>query len=439
MDQGVSRRALLSAAIFGVSRLMLPLRLSGWVDTSRITRDQHWREDLRMLSRELPEKAKPLEVARKRRTFLRRLKHLDQEVGSRTDNQILVGIMHSLAAIGDGHTNLSVDSYLFPFYPIWVYWFKEGIYVIRAGEQYRDLLGARLVKLGNASTGHLSNFLNTIIGHENEWFVKDLAQYLIISADIMNGAGFTSDPRQATFEFRMPDGTVRQKTLTAGNNFEHPDSLTARFLRYSKPDKNYWFQQLPGKKTIYFRYKHCEEMQELPFSTFQQQLLDAIRTTHCERLIIDLRDNAGGNSAILNPLISILVEGKEATDDLALYALIGRGTLSSAAMNAMDLKRRAAAVLVGEPSGAKPNQYGEIRDLELPNSHLRVQYSTRYWNYWPFNSDQSLHPDVLITETWKDFHAGKDAALEAALAHHWVTPLRVAFNQSMNGSQVPSQ
>lgn len=427
MNQGVSRRALLSAAIFGMSRLVLPRSLFGSVDTSRVTRDQHWHEDLEMLARELPEKAKPLEDAHRKHAFLGRLEHLDKEVGSRTDNQIIVGIMHSLAAIGDGHTNLSINSYLFPFYPISIYWFKEGIYVIRAAEQYRGLLGGRLVKLGSASTRHLSNFLNTILGHENEWFVKDLAPYLIISADIMNGAGFTSDPRKATVELRMPDGAVRQRTLAAGNNFDHADSLTARFLRYSKPNRNYWFQQLPGKKTIYFRYNQCEEMQDLPFATFQQQVLDAIRTTHCERLIIDLRDNGGGNSAILQPLINILVEGKDETDKLALYVLIGRGTLSSAAMNAMDLKRRAAAVLVGEPSGAKPNHYGEVRDIELPNSHLRVQYSTRYWDYWPSNSDQSLHPDVRITETWKDFHAGTDAALNAALAQHWVTPLRIGY------------
>lgn len=427
MGQEVSRRALLSAAIFGMSRLMLPRSLLGSVGTSRVTRDQHWHEDLEMLARELPQKAKPLEDAHRKRAFLGRLQYLDKEVESRTDNQILIGIMHSLAAIGDGHTNLSVDSYIFPAYPIWTYSFKEGIYVISAAEQYRDLLGGRLLKLGNASTGHVTKFLNTIIGHENDWFVKALAHYLIISADIMNGAGFTSDPRQATFQFHMPDGTVRHRALAAGNNLDLPDSLTTRFLRYSKPGKNYWFQQLPGSRTIYFRYKHCAEMQDLPFARFQQQLLDAIRATHCERLIIDLRDNAGGNSAIMEPLINILVEGKDETDKLALYALIGRGTLSSAAMNAMDLKRRAAAVLVGEPSGAKPNHYGEIRDLELPNSHLRVQYSTRYWNYWPSKSDRSLHPDVLITETWKDFHAGKDAALDAALAHHWVTPLRIAY------------
>lgn len=238
---------------------------------------------------------------------------------------------------------------------------------------------------------------------------------MIISAKILNGSGFASDPVQASFEFRMQDGTHRRSTLSAGTGMGNPTSLSGRLLRWSKPEKNYWFHPLPGSDAIYFCYSACREMPDLPFAAFQRQLLNAITETRCQRLIIDLRDNGGGNSAILDPLIASLVEEKFPTGPLPVFVLIGRGTQSSAAMNAIDLKQRAAAVLVGEPSGAKPNHYGELNQLELPNSHLRIQYSTTYFHLWPVDSDRSLNPDIRVTETWKDFNAGRDAALSAAL------------------------
>jgi hypothetical protein len=51
--------------------------------------------------------------------------------------------------------------------------------------------------------------------------------------------------------------------------------------------------------------------------------------------------------------------------------------------------------------------------LELPNSRLRIQYSTKYWRVRPSDSDRSLMPDVPMKESWKDFVAGMDAALDA--------------------------
>ncbi len=36
-------------------------------------------------------------------------------------------------------------------------------------------------------------------------------------------------------------------------------------------------------------------------------------------------------------------------------------------------------ILVGEPTGGKPNSYGEISSFLLPNSGLVVNYSTKYF------------------------------------------------------------
>src|SRR5690606_36730387 len=80
-----------------------------------------------------------------------------------------------------------------------------------------------------------------------------------------------------------------------------------------------------------------------------------------ERVIIDLRHNGGGRSALMAPLIDGLRQRAVGRRHGRLFCLIGNRTSSSAALNALQLRRATAAVLVGEPTGQKPNSFGEMR------------------------------------------------------------------------------
>ncbi|HEX4568373.1 MAG TPA: hypothetical protein VH138_17185 [Vicinamibacterales bacterium] len=55
--------------------------------------------------------------------------------------------------------------------------------------------------------------------------------------------------------------------------------------------------------------------------------------------------------------------------------MIGGATFSAAIENAMELREKLHATLVGEPTGGRPNIYGNPKTLTLPNSQLKVQYS----------------------------------------------------------------
>lgn len=53
----------------------------------------------------------------------------------------------------------------------------------------------------------------------------------------------------------------------------------------------------------------------------------------------------------------------------------------AAMTNAVDFRREFGAILVGEPTGARPNQYQESGNFTLPNSGLRITVSTRYYQF----------------------------------------------------------
>lgn len=100
-----------------------------------------------------------------------------------------------------------------------------------------------------------------------------------------------------------------------------------------------------------------------------------------------------------------------------IVVLIGTATFSSALWNVSDLARKTQAVLLGEPTGGKPNHFGAQRAFTLPNSGLTVYHSTRRWKRFPELGDvPSIEPDILVRQGVESYLAGRDTVLERAFS-----------------------
>ncbi len=95
--------------------------------------------------------------------------------------------------------------------------------------------------------------------------------------------------------------------------------------------------------------------------------------------------------------------------------ITGPGTFSAAAVNALDMRNEANAILVGSPTGMRPNHYGEHAEFRLPNSGFRVSYST-YYHRFGADTDSAVVPDQNIEPTWAEFRAGRDPVIEWVLS-----------------------
>jgi hypothetical protein len=143
-----------------------------------------------------------------------------------------------------------------------------------------------------------------------------------------------------------------------------------------------------------------------------QQILKFIDSNNVNKIVIDLRINPGGNFESGRRLIAEL---KKRQKNGKTYVLIGRRTGSAAVVNAMDMQKDLNAVLVGEPTGEKPNTYGDLEFMYLPNSGLSLGYSSNYYKFRDKEED-ALMPDYLIVPNWEDYANGRDATLEWILA-----------------------
>ena len=135
---------------------------------------------------------------------------------------------------------------------------------------------------------------------------------------------------------------------------------------------------------------------------------------HHRNLIIDLRDNGGGDFYIGLALSSEILMTDSIDWNDGVYVLTGRHTYSAAMSNAVQFRQILNARLIGEPTGGNPVSYSELGQFKLPNSQRTVLYSMRHYRFQAEDT-KGVQPDVFVETSAEDFIAGHDPVLA------WVT------------------
>lgn len=389
---------------------------------------ERWQEDLQYLAGRLPRVHKNLFFKISEPEFRKAVGDLNEAIPHLRDDEIIVGFMRLLTRVGDSHTKLNIQSlarFDFHAYPLGLVWLQDKLIVATTTREHRSLLGARVLKIGDTDVRQAYSLISTIIPHENEAKVKSETPLMLNIPEFLHGLHIIPDISKARFTFEGAGG--KKVSLEFGpmrpEDYEPSQWVTPydapgvpRPLTIQNQGQYYWFTYLQDSKTLYFKYNHCEEMRGKPFRKFMNELLNFTDTHAVERFVIDLRHNIGGNSEILKPLIAEIQKRPSFNRPGHLFVIIGLMTFSSAVLNAVSLRQTTRAILVGEPTGGKPNGYGDIRTLTLPNSGLEITYSTKYFHVVE-GDPPSLMPDIHAESTVKDYFSGRDPKLEAVLAY----------------------
>ena len=167
------------------------------------------------------------------------------------------------------------------------------------------------------------------------------------------------------------------------------------------------------EETLFVQYNACMNAEGYSVADFTKDVLGFIDNIGFTRVIIDVRNNGGGNSMLFDPFINQL--GKRiSAGQCKGFVLIGTNTFSSAVLNAWDLKK-AGCTLVGTPTGGAINHYGEFGYITLPHSGINATYSTKHFILDPKAVPGSIQPDVLVELSVDDLRSGYDAQTAACL------------------------
>lgn len=391
--------------------------------TSAATRDGRWTQDVTYLAEQLTRLHPDPDTVISAEDFAAATQVLLGQIPTATDAEVVAGMMALVASIGDGHTALELYAPdLLHLFPLSLSWYGDDLIVVGAHPDQAAAIGGRVVQIGTRDPQAALAAVAPLIAHDNAQQLRQRSARFLVTPEILAAVGVLPDVETGLFVVETRAGDVVELTLTRVRVDEELafqsiyEVLGEMPLRGQHPDRAYWYTYLPDQATIYFHYFRCADEPDNPFAGFNKEMFAFVDANPVRRVVVDLRFNGGGDSSILQPFIAAVRARPALNQPGGLYVLIGRQTFSSALMNAVELKTKTAAILLGEPTGGKPNHFGEVQTFSLPNSGLFVQYSTRRFITMPGNTADALAPDLAYPITWADLLAGRDPALDAALS-----------------------
>ncbi|HEX8492370.1 MAG TPA: hypothetical protein VF658_05975 [Pyrinomonadaceae bacterium] len=389
------------------------------VDTSvRLSLSKEaWREDLQYLAREIPRRHKNAFHSVTREQFERAVAELDAQIPNLDDTKIALGLSRIAAMIGDGHTRVNWH-WSYQRVPLSLFWFGKELRVTRTVAAYRRALGARVAKIGGVSLDEaLARALPFVHQGENEWYVKSESAGFLEYPALLYAIGLAPDATHAQYTFEDARGKrfkLDLQTLAADARDEWLDVASQPPLYRQRSNEPLWYTYLPETQTVYFNFKGYPSRDA--FKKFAQDLFGFIDKNPVKRLVVDMRQNGGGDFTRGRDFIIPEVKKRAAINRRGhLFVITGRWTYSAGMVNAADFRKETNAILVGEPTGARPNGYQENRDFRLPNSRLNVWVSTEFYKFQE-QETPGIMPDRRIDPDWASYRRGRDPVMEWILS-----------------------
>jgi hypothetical protein len=309
--------------------------------------------------------------------------------------------------------------------PIELYLFTEGLYITAAAPKYADLVGARVVLIGDHPIEKVMESLDQIISQDNKMWPKNVGPALMRNPRMLNGLGLIPDPDKLLITIRDGEGKTRSVTLVAEQLNSTDDWRQARqdtiapeppYLKNRKA--NYWFEFLPDSRTLYFQYNAVAQDAKETLPEFCARMFKFISENPVERMVIDMRWNGGGNNFYNRPIVHGLIRNEKVNQLGKLFVIVGRQTFSAAICGATEIESNTRAIFVGEPTGSSPNFVGESVTINLPYSKMSGTISDLYWqNSVAMDYRVWIAPQLYAPPSFELYRANRDPAMEAIMTY----------------------
>lgn len=337
--------------------------------------------------------------------------------------------LHQLFShVDDGHTAvLSLEMQEEPFTlrtPILVQPFSDGLYVLEAKDEATPLLGGRVVSVNDTPIAQVLRAYVDGTPADNPAFAMRWAPFLFAFPGWLHGLGFADGPYESSIAIDVvtqAGDSVRAelRPREGANSSRVPlqrDLSLVEKMAASANSPNF-ARILQDRKAVYVSLDSMADTEMKSFADFTRETRSAMADSDVERVVLDLRRNGGGNNMLPEPLRRTLVKSRFNKPG-GIYVLIGPRTFSAAMNLATRLERETDALFVGEPTGGRPNHYGDANLLTGSATGVRYLISTLRWqDSMPFDDRIWLLPDIPAPSTFAEYAVGQDHALEAALAH----------------------
>jgi hypothetical protein len=408
--------------------------LTAMVDPAKMSRDEGWRFDLRLMAREIERRGYAPFRQISPEEFNKRVVTLDAAIPKLGDMQIVIEMMKLTAAVGDGHTMI-YGFFERPEFlqnvPVEFAFFEEGLFIVAADSRFSDLLGAQVIRFGDRSVEDVLLALDPIISRDNPMAPRVMGPMRMRNLPLLAGLGLIPAPEHIALTVRDLSGKLRTVRLSADSDIPSRklwDGYPKNWMRFvdtlpgplplclRNPYQDYWFEYLAGPKTVYLQWNHVHSDPAEPIDKFFDRVAKFVQEHPVDKLVLDMRWNNGGDTGLVPAVLASLIRDVKIDQPGKLFVITGHRTFSAAQNAATMIARFTPAVFVGVPTGSSPNFIGEDVALQLPYSKLMVSISDLYWqSSWPTDYRVWIPPVIYSPPRFAEYRQNHDGALDAIL------------------------
>ena len=352
-----------------------------------------------------------------RQEWLARVAEVKRGLGVRTPQQTLVELMALVAALSrngrDGHQiviPLGDERML----PLQVFEFTDGVFVTNSRDP--SLTGARLVAVDGRPIADVLAALEPLVPRDSPASVPLFRPFFLLRADVLLGLGIASrtDRIALTLERAGRQDLVPVDTIARSAYEAFAGELgvirlpTRAGLRFTDHQTLFSVERLRSAA-----YARLSEVHTVPAEDLAR-LRALTAEPGVDRVLLDLRQNPGGDNRTYAALLTVLRESR-----LPVWVLTDRATFSAASNLTTEVVRSMRARVAGEAMGGGLNFWNQQSFLRLEHLPIPVQVgiSTEYFERsTPEDPRLTIEPDLPAPYHSADYFAGRDVALDGVLA-----------------------
>jgi hypothetical protein len=364
--------------------------------------------DLRFLADQLKQRHGKLFHDLPERSFDQEVSHLDRQLDPMNPDELFVRMDALANSVGDGHTYVRFPCYT-PMFPLRFRPFGKTFRLVSTGgdQAAEKYSGWQLIAIGNVKIQTAGPELLTLTpANETIGLRRWRAAAMISNGVVLHGLHLALNPSKVTYTLGSDDGRFAHIDVDAEEARAKPQRLAVDPGAAPVDESSFSCKMMNGQAVEYCDFHSYRDLNET-----SKALSDTADRFHPDKLVLDLRNNTGGDFCEgLKYVVEPVAQRRDLNRPGHLFVLIGPRTFSAGMANAEHFRQLTAAVLVGEPAGELPNSYQEAMEMTLPNLHWIARYSTKFYRL-SRGTQNLVQPDKAITTTWKDYQAGKDPAL----------------------------
>jgi len=371
--------------------------------------------------------------------------------------KIVVEVMKLTASLGDGHSEVSLNNIeeFNLWYPVRLELFRDGLYITGIESGQKDLLEAKVLKMGGTGSEEVLNRISELISLDDIRGLPRRVTNYISNAVILNELDVAENLHSMKMELLTSEGNNvsidmtpekwKMATNWAYNKTTVPTDKPSvsiydekelpLFLKNVVNEREaYWFEYLPEEKCLFFQFNDVHNSGSESFSEFIARMFNYYdeNSEMISKYVIDIRFNEGGDGSLLKPLVHEFIKRSEMLPQGSLYIITGNNTFSAASNFIAQMINNTSVVTVGDIASGPLNWCSDIIKFGLPENNILVNLSTMAWQGGhPTDKRGFYPPEVYIPLNSPDFFMLRDKPLEIILENKAVTLKEILVNQGI--------